>query len=200
MYSYIKGKIAAAGDGYVVIDNNGIGYECLVSGNTFHKCGEVGREVKLYTYFRAGEDGVWLFGFSDIEEKNMFLKLITVSGVGPKAALTVLSGMSLNDLAVCIATEDSKALTKVKGIGKKTAERIILELKEKVNQSLVADGNALPIGGVRTGESDEAGEAVIALMALGFSKAESLQSVQKAVSLGAKRTEDIIGFALKSLN
>ena len=83
MYSYIKGKIAAAGDGYVVIDNNGIGYECLVSGNTFDKCGEVGREVKLYTYFRAGEDGVWLFGFSDMEEKSMFLKLITVSGVGP---------------------------------------------------------------------------------------------------------------------
>ena len=199
MYSYIRGKIAAAGDGYVVIDNNGIGYECLVSGNTFDKCGEVGREVKLYTYFRAGEDGVWLFGFSDMEEKNMFLKLITVSGVGPKAALTILSGMSLNDLAVCIATEDSKALTKVKGIGKKTADRIILELKEKVNQSLGEAGSSLPVG-VRAGESDEAGEAVIALMALGFSKAESLQSVQKAVSLGAKRTEDIIGFALKSLN
>ena len=129
----------------------------------------------------------------------MFLKLITVSGVGPKAALTILSGMSLNDLAVCIATEDSKALTKVKGIGKKTAERIILELKEKVNQSLGEAGSSLPVG-VRAGESDEAGEAVIALMALGFSKAESLQSVQKAVSLGAKRTEDIIGFALKSLN
>lgn len=199
MYSYIKGKIADVGDGCVVIENNGIGYECLVSGNTFAKCGEAGKEVKLYTYFRAGEDGIWLFGFADAEEKNMFLKLITVSGVGPKAALTILSGMSLNDLAVCIATEDSKALTKIKGIGKKTAERIILELKEKVSQGLGDAGGSLA-GSIRADESDEAGEAVIALMALGFSKAESMQSVQKAVSLGAKRTEDIIGFALKSLS
>ncbi len=199
MYSYIKGKVAATGDGIIVIDNQGIGYEFLVSGNTFSKCCEIGREVKMYAYFKTGEDGIALFGFADNEEKSMFLKLITVSGVGPKAALTILSGMSLNDLAVCITTEDSKALTRVKGIGKKTAERIILELKEKVDQRLGEEGTSL--AAVHSAnDSDEAGDAVVALMALGFSKAESLRSVQKAVSLGAKKTEEIINYALKSLS
>ena len=127
MYSYIRGRITESGDGYVVVESCGIGYELSVSANTL--CELSGRE---------GEDGVSLFGFSSEREKAMFLELLAVSGVGPKLAITVLSGMTTEQFAAAVVRADVKALSKIKGVGKKTAERIALELRDKVSKDYEA--------------------------------------------------------------
>lgn len=196
MFSFIKGKIANIEENLLVLENNGIGYEIFVSSNTLALAANKTGEVMLYTYLQVKEDGIVLYGFGSAEEKKMFLNLITVSGVGCKVALSVLSGISLKDLAVSIAEEDTAVLSRIKGIGKKTAERIILELKEKVsvfakNEAGVKD-SAVTCGG-------SAEEAFSALAALGLKRAECLAAVKNAVGSGAKTTEEIIGFALKNM-
>lgn len=193
MLSYITGKITEYEEGKLTVEANGIGYEMLVSNNTFYEFDKTGETVKVYTYLNVREDGVSLFGFFSKEEKNMFLKLITVSGIGPKIALAVLSGMSIKDLAVSIANGDTFMLTKIKGVGKKMAERLVLELREKVaGESLKLNFNEVEV-------SDVESEALVALMALGFYKNECITAVKAAKALGAASTEDIISKALKSL-
>ena len=147
MLGYIKGKVLHSSDGTVLLENNGIGYEVLCSGAAYAKLISDG-QGEVYTYLQVREDGVSLFGFVSPEEKNMFLKLISVSGVGPKMGITVLSSMNINDIAVAIANSDVKKLTAAKGLGKKTAERIILELREKVSaESLPEKGAAVAAAG-----------------------------------------------------
>lgn len=148
---------------------NGIGYEVFCSASAAQNLLSAG-QGEVYTYTAVREDGIYLYGFVSAEEKKMFLKLITVSGVGPKMGITVLSGMNLSALALAIATSDVKTLSKIKGLGKKTAERIILELREKIGET---DAEELPAGATEPeGEVDE--DAVIALMSLGFNRGESL--------------------------
>lgn len=195
MYAYIKGKIEDISEGRLVVECGGIGYEVFVSNQTASELSGAKGEVKVYTYYKVGEDDVALFGFARREEKEMFRKLISVSGVGPKAALAILSGISLKDLALSIATRDAARLTKIKGVGKKTAERIILELKEKVDEQDPAGES--PVGLTLSSETEE---AVSALISLGFSRAEAHSAVAKAAALGASRLEDMISVALKSLS
>ena len=144
------------------------------------------------------EDGVALFGFVSPEEKNMFLKLISVSGVGPKMGIAILSGMNISDIAVAIATSDVKGLSAVKGLGKKTAERIILELREKVESAPVppAKGGEAPSPAAAAGEEED---AVVGLMSLGYTRAESTRAVRAAAERGAKGVEEIILSALKNM-
>ena len=132
MFNYIKGEIIEKFENQVIIENNGIGYEFNVSMNTRDMCGIIGDIVKMHTFLSVKEDGISLFGFYSLEEKNLFLNLITVSGVGPKSALQILSGGQLSELNIAISTGDVGYLAKIKGIGKKTAERIVVELKDKV--------------------------------------------------------------------
>lgn len=174
----------------------GVGYEVLCSASALDSLSGK-REGELYTYLQVREDGVSLFGFSSTEEKNMFLKLVTVSGVGPKMGMAVLSGMDINSLALAIASSDVKRLSAVKGLGKKTAERIILELREKVSASAQppAGGGVAP--SVPAGQSDE--DAVVALMTLGFTRAESVHAIERAKSSGATSLEDIIREALRGM-
>ena len=191
MFSYIEGTIEDIDDNKLIVGCNGIGYELLVSNNTLSSvC--IGQKSKLYVYMNVREDGVYLFGFLNKEEKKMFLKLITVSGVGPKVALSILSGMSIKDLIISIASGDALMLTKIKGVGKKMAERVILELSEKVQ-----DDNLTQVLENIAGDAES--EAISALLALGLSRSECQTSVLSAKALGAKTTEDIIGKALKSL-
>ena len=131
MIGYIKGRVLHSDSGVVLLEVNGVGYELVCSGAAFAKLVTDG-QGEAYTYLQVREDGVSLFGFVSPEEKNMFLKLISVSGVGPKAGISILSSMNLGEIALAIATSDVKALSAAKGLGKKTAERIILELREKV--------------------------------------------------------------------
>jgi len=192
MIGYIYGKVMDVGQSVLLIENNGIGYEVSVSATAFERMVRE-KQGGIYTYLQVREDGISLFGFDNPAEKNMFLKLISVSGVGPKMGIGILSGMSLKDLAMTIATSDIKTLSKIKGCGKKTAERIIVELRENVS--------SLDLGGlpVTAPISSEDGDAVIALMSLGFSRQESEKGIVAARSQGASTVEEIIALSLKNL-
>ena len=196
MFAFINGKVAEAGEGFLVLENGGIGYELTVSSYTLQKFSKTGTDAKLYTYLQTREDGLSLFGFASREEKSMFEKLISVSGVGCKAAIAILSGISVSDLALCIATGDAKKLTSVKGVGKKTAERILLELKEKVGEMAPAEAGSFSPEISAGGDFED---AVTALAALGIPKSEAGICVERAIAGGAKGLEEIIARALKSL-
>ena len=195
MIGYLKGKILSLTEDAVLIEVGGVGYEVLCSSSALSSLSGK-REGELYTYLQVREDGVNLFGFSSTEEKNMFLKLITVSGVGPKLGMAVLSGMDINSLALAIASSDLKRLSAVKGLGKKTAERIILELREKVAAGRAPETEGSPVY-PPAGQSDE--DAVVALMTLGFSRAESVRAIGRAKSSGASSLEDIVREALRGM-
>lgn len=193
MIGYIKGKLLSHIDGTVILENNGIGYEIMCSASVYQEIvNNKGGEV--FTYLAVREDGISLYGFISPEEKEMFLKLISVSGVGPKMGITVLSNMSLKDLALKIATNDVKGLSSVKGLGKKTAERIILELREKIGE---VEGDTTQISMPTKVEVDN--DAVIALMSLGFSKAESVKVLTEGIEKGVTGLENLIAYALKNI-
>jgi len=196
MIGYIKGKILSLTPDCALIETSGgIGFEVMCSGTAYNSLAGK-KEGELYTYLQVSENGTALYGFSSPDEKNMFLKLISVSGVGPKMGIAVLSGLSAGELAAAIATSDVKRLSSVKGLGKKTAERIILELREKVSAIAAQPqdgGSALPP--ITDGDED----AVVALMTLGFTRSESERAISRARANGAKSVEDIIMLALKGM-
>ena len=197
MIGYIKGKVLNSSEGCVLLENNGIGYEVLCSGALYASLISAG-QGEAYTYLQVREDGVSLFGFVSPEEKGMFLKLISVSGVGPKMGIAILSSMSVGDIAVAIANSDVKKLTAAKGLGKKTAERIILELREKVAAA------ELPAAGGKEAPpaekiSDKEEDAVVGLMSLGYTRAESVRAVRRAEEGGAVSMEEIIMAALRNM-
>ena len=197
MIGYIKGKVIANSDNVILLENGGIGYEITCSVSAFSKMMQ-DREGGLFTYLQVKEDGISLYGFASQEEKSMFLKLISVSGVGAKMGITVLGGMSLKDLALAIATSDVKSLSKIKGLGKKTAERIIVELRESVSsvgdksEGLESFAQSATIGS--DGEN-----AVLALISLGYNRSVAVKAVSGAIATGANAVEEIIAVALRSL-
>lgn len=196
MIGYIKGNVLNAFDGVVLLENNGIGYEINCSASVYQKLIS-DKKGEVYTYLAVRDDGVSLYGFESLEEKAMFLKLISVSGVGPKMGITVLSGMKLSDLAIKIATSDVKGLSKVKGLGKKTAERIILELREKIGQDATEQGGESAVEEVINDADMD--DAIIALMSLGFTKTECVSAVKGAKQAGAVGVEKIIAYAIKNI-
>ncbi len=197
MYAFISGTIEDKTENYVVISANGVGYEIYVSTNTLSNIASVGEFAKIYTYLQVREDGMQLFGFISKEEKDVFLQLITVSGVGPKMALVILSSLSVANLITCIVSGDIKTLSSAKGVGKKTAERIILELKSKMGDlgsTMMSDYTILT--GVTSTSCDEATEL---LVNMGLSKFDALKLVKK-VAVDGDSTESIIQKALKNMN
>lgn len=196
MIGYIKGKVLSAVDNVVLLENNGIGYEITCSNAVFSKL-LVDKQGEVYTYLAVREDGVSLYGFISLEEKNMFLKLITVSGVGPKMGITVLSSIDISSLATMIATSDVKGLSKIKGLGKKTAERIILELREKVEASYRGEDDKTVAPLTQPTKEDE--DAIIALMSLGFTKSECVKAIKQAKENGVKTLEQLIAYCIKNI-
>lgn len=195
MIGYIKGRLLSANDGVVILENNGIGYEITLSGEAYAKIvNDKGGEV--YTYMAVKEDGISLYGFNTPEEKVMFLKLITVSGVGPKMGITVLSNMTLKDLATKIATSDVKGLSQIKGLGKKTAERIILELREKMDEELSAQPVGAPAPSL---EQADVKDAMLALTSLGFDKQECVEVLKKAKTEDVEGVQALIAYSLKHI-
>lgn len=195
MIGYVYGKVMNIDGNTLLVENNGIGYEIICSASALARMNEK-KEGGLYTYTQVKEDGISLFGFDTMEEKKMFLKLISVSGVGAKMGITVLGGMRLRDLALAIATSDVKMLSSIKGLGKKTAERIIVELREKVSAD---NSEPLPSDVVPAFSGSDAENAVTALMSLGYNRVTAVKAVNSALSAGASSVEDIIGTALRSL-
>ena len=200
MIGYLKGKVKYLAPDYVLLEVNGVGYEVVCSGAAFSRLSGVkaGEEGEVYTYLQVKEDGVSLFGFADPQEKSLFLKLTSVQGVGAKMAIGLLSSMRPQEISEAIATADSKRLSAVKGLGKKTAERIILELHGKISSGELLGGESAPIRSAPLpyGEEDD---AVSALMGLGFTKQESVRAVERAKGAGAKTVEEIIALALRGM-
>lgn len=191
MIGYIKGKLIHAENGVVILETGGIGYELLCSATLFSRLVE-NDGGEAYTYLAVKEDGVSLYGFDNLAEKNMFLQLISVSGVGPKMGIAVLSSTSLNDLAMFIAASDVKSLSKIKGLGKKTAERIIVELREAM-QKVPVQKTATPV----TSLSGDGENAVLALMSLGYNRTEATDAVSRSVADGNSDLNSIITGALR---
>lgn len=197
MYSYIIGTIADLQEGKVVLDNHGIGYELNVSSFTLSKVGTVGKQIKLFTHLGVSDDAMRLYGFISEEERTMFLKLITVSGIGPKVALQILSGMDVRTLALAIVNSDAKSLARIKGIGKKTAERVIVELKERVEADAVESGDFAGI----SASSPIGQEAAAVLASLGLSRTDAAAAVNKVLAGGKANTlEEVITLALRSVD
>ena len=197
MIGFLRGILAEKGDGYIIVDVNGVGFYVNVPSNTGAYLKAEGEEVTVHTTMIVREDDISLYGFSGRGELDAFRKLITVSGVGAKAGISILSAFTLEQLKQAIAFEDAKSLQKANGVGKKTAERIVLELKDK----FAVDGSA---GGVvmETGqEAAPAGgraEAVTALIALGYSRAEAMSALA-GIPEKDLTTEEYIKRALKNL-
>lgn len=195
MINYLVGEIVLKSENLVVLEVNGIGYEFNVSMFTLDNLPQTGSVSRVFTYMHVREDEISLFGFSSIDEKNVFLKLISVSGIGPKVALAILSGIKLSDLMVAIKTGDVKLLSTVKGLGKKTAERIVLELKDKI--SVV--GFDSEVAGENIANESIIDEATEALIALGVNKNEAYRLAREN-SLNCETTEDIIRKAFQNLS
>ena len=175
MYAYLKGVVADKGANELVLDVGGVGYLLSCSMTTLQETPPIGETMKAYTYFSVREDAMELFGFATPEEKSMFLRLLSVSGVGPKLALSILGAMPLRDLTLAIVTGDAAALSRAPGVGKKTAQRIALELKEKVTES---DLEAAPaVAPLPPAQEVAAAEALAALQALGYTPAEAARAV-----------------------
>lgn len=194
MISFLIGNIEEKKENCVVIDVNGVGFEVFVSNNTLVSLPMPGENAKIYTYMAVREDGIFLFGFSSLEERDVFNKLITVSGVGPKLAITILSGLSLSDLIVAIINEDSKLLSKIKGLGKKTAERLCLELKDKLNVLGIDDSssNSFDVNY----DEDAVQLATDTLISLGINKNEAYMLARSNAANNAT-AEEIISKSLR---
>jgi Holliday junction DNA helicase RuvA len=191
MYDYIKGEVAETGKDYAVIEAYGVGYHIYTTSQSLLHM-KTGETLKLYCHFVVREDAHSLYGFAAPEEREMFIKLTGVSGIGPKAALSILSAMKVNDIAAAVITSDEGAFEKISGVGKKTAQRIIVDLSGKITSSetLGAEGVAVA--------ADKETEAVSALVALGYNKAEAMRAVSSVRNLG-DTAEDIILMALKRM-
>lgn len=190
MFSYINGEITEKECDRVVVDVGGVGFELFCSDVTLSQCA-VGECRRLYVYLQVKEDGMCLYGFSTLQEKAMFMRLISVSGVGCKMAAAVLSGMEAGALAQAIFNGDAKQLTKIKGLGKKTAERIILELREKVAEE--AQQTPVTIAGMTKDMAD----AVAILCSLGKNASEAEKLVEAASKLGAVTAQELINMAFR---
>lgn len=192
----LNGKLTYSDPTTAVVECGGVGYGCRVTYNTLQRLPDIGQNVLLYTYLNVREDAVDLFGFYEKEELECFKLLITVNGVGPKAAIAILSELSPNSLRVAISQSDTKTITRAQGVGPKMAQRIVLELKDKVGVAISdEDDNGVSVSSGSS--SDSKNEAVSALVALGYSQSEA----QKAISNCdlTKDTEQIIKDALKYL-
>lgn len=194
MYYYIKGTLVQKNDNYIVVDANGVGYMIYTSLISMQNAGEVGKKITIYTYLHVREDVMDLFGFTTIEEKNMFMHLISVSGVGPKAALSILSVTTPAKFAVAVITNDVKTITKASGVGPKMAQRVILELKDKMKTDELEIDLEDESDDIL---SDNRSEAISALVVLGYSSNDAQKAV-KGID-GTLSVEEIIKKALAGL-
>lgn len=195
----LRGRLAVKENGFAVIECGGVGYGCKTSLNTLSRLGEIGSEELLYTYLHVREDAVELFGFSSTQELSCFRLLISVSGVGPKAAIAILSDVTPEKFALLVASGDSKAFTRTKGIGAKTAQRIVLELKDKISAETVSGAvGAADLAPMISSAGSEMSEALEALTVLGYTQGEVAPILGKLDP--SLSTQDLIKETLRQLN
>ena len=194
MYAHFDGVVAEKTADSIVLDVNGVGYLLLVSAQTLSLAPAAGGRMKLFASLSVREDAMELFGFHSREEKRMFERLRSVSGIGSRTALAILSALPLRDLSIALVAGDAAALTRVPGIGKKTAQRLVLELRDKVDDAELTGQSAAAAAPAGSAES----EAIAALMALGYASSEAARAVS-AVAGKAAKADEMIFLALKSL-
>ncbi len=197
MIGFINGKLNNIMDGYILVDNNGIGYKIFVSKRTISQLPVQGETFLIYTHMNVREDDISLYGFMTMEEINMYNMLKSVSGIASKSALAILDSFTPLELIMYISNDDDVSISKAKGVGKKTAQRIILELKDKMKQTAIEMDDSSSIKYDSVSSSDKQ-DAIDALIALGYTKKESVEAVYQIDTLEMS-TSDIISMALKSL-
>lgn len=204
MYSYIKGILTEISENEITVEAGGVGYAVCVPASVLGELPVTGTELKVYTHFSVKEDEQTLYGFLYKEDREMFRRLITVNGIGPKGALAILSVLSPSDLRMAIATGDVRSISMAQGIGKKTAERVILELRDKVTKETSLEGllskeqerTAVSAAGRNAGPVSE---AIDALTVLGYSRMEAGRAVGTVELAEGMTTEDVLKAALKNI-
>lgn len=196
MYGYFKGTIEEKYDDHIVFEAGNIGYNIFVSNGKAYEMAPVGEEMKIYTYTAVKEDSICLYGFDNKAELELFKKLITVSGVGPKGALSILSILNADALRMAIFSGDAKSISKAPGVGSKTAERIIIDLKDKIKAEDVIASNFTELKSADNNRAD-INEAIEALSALGYSSIEAKKAVMQASEDGAEGSDALLKAALK---
>ena len=200
MYSYIKGVLAELEEDAIVVETGGIGYHIYTTGQTFSRLPSLGDEVKIYTYLYIREDAMLLYGFCSKDELRVFKLLLGVSGIGPKGALAILSVMTTDDLRFAVLGDDAKTIAKAPGVGVKTAQRLILELRDKLS---IEDALEEKLSQAEDTARDKAkgakNEAVQALVALGYSSSEALKALGGIEITEETDVEDLLKAALKNM-
>ena len=204
MIGFVRGALENVSEDTLVIDVNGVGYNVHVSTDTASRMPGIGEEVKLYTYTSVREDAIWLYGFLARKDLEIFKKCISVSGIGPKGALSILSVMDADTLRYAITAGDKKAISKAPGVGPKMAERLILELKDKVSidDDMISNEiamNSINGGNVASPDSPQKKEAEEALVALGYGQTESLKAVNGVANADSMDAGALLKAALKKM-
>lgn len=197
MIGRLQGKVIEKQAPDLLIDVQGVGYEVLVSLNTFFGVPAVGESVTLHTHLVVREDVQQLYGFGTQSERQLFRHLIKVNGVGPKMALAILSGMSANDFAICVHNNDIATLVKLPGVGKKTAERLLIEMRDKIGDVDATAGGS--VAGAREVKPDISQEAESALIALGYKPTDAAKIISRVASESVSDAGELIRLALKSM-
>ena len=205
MISFIHGILAEKDEGYIVVEAGGVGYGINVPLSVLSSLPPEGEEVRIYTHYSVREDGQSLYGFLFREDREMFRRLISVNGVGPKGALAILSVLGPDDLRLAIVTGDAKAISRAPGIGQKTAQRVILDLKDKIGNEFLQKGteDTESYGGLSLSEAsggNAASEAIDALTVLGYTRIEAARAVRRVDITKDMDTEEILKQALRAIN
>ncbi|MBE5922337.1 MAG: Holliday junction branch migration protein RuvA [Lachnospiraceae bacterium] len=199
MIAFVKGELADVEEDYVIIENNGIGYRVFVPGSVASSLPGIGADVKLHTYLHVREEIFQLFGFLTKDELSVFKMLISVSGIGPKGALGILTAMTTDELRFAVFAGDAKAISKAPGIGAKTAQRLVIELKDKLKLEDTLQKEETFIPHTEVGSGEVRSEATQALVALGYSPSEAAKAVKKVTITEDTTVEDVLKQALKQM-
>ena len=204
MFSYIKGSLEEVSGDRIVVEAGNIGYDIAIPLSAAERLPHTGSEIKVYTYLQVREDGLSLFGFLSRHDLEMFRQLIGVNGIGPKAALGILSSLSPDSLRMAIIAGDAKAIAKAPGVGVKTAQRIILDLKDKISpedilEEVLAEPQDLEIGQEKEAVREAVREAIEALVARGYSSSESAKAVKRGEATPDMTAEEVLKASLKFL-
>jgi holliday junction DNA helicase RuvA len=199
MITFLDGKLVSALPTQATVDVNGVGYEVFIPLSSYDKLPTVGQAIRILTHLAVREDAHILYGFMTVPERDLFRLLVNnVSGIGPKLALAVLSGMSVSNFKTAVVNSDIAAISNISGLGKKTAERIVLELKDKLG--VAAAWEAATAAHAPTPEQEQANEAVLALIALGYKQVDAHKAVRGLQTQGqAKSAEELVKLALKKM-
>ena len=199
MLAFVKGCLADTGRDYVVLDNQGIGYLIYTPSSVLENLPPMGQTVKMYTYMYVREDQLTLYGFLNRDDLHIFKLLIGVSGIGPKGALGILSCISPNEFRFAVMSGDSKTIAKAPGIGPKTAQKLIIELKDKLKLEDMFEENPQEVSGISHAGSNAEKETIMALVALGYSETEAFKAVQKVDGTPDMNGETLLKLALKQM-